>query len=639
MKFRIFFFLFFVSFLLVPKVFAADPKLTIKDSEGYSAKFISQSIPDPIILQAGEKKTVIIQFKNTGTRTWSDKGNNYLSAYTVEPKYHKSPFASKSWLATNETAKIKGTVKPGAIGELAVELTAPNQVGEYSEEFHLAAENASWVNKGYFFLKIKVTPAKSLAPTKIIPAPEATSSVDLPIKKIEAEPYNAEKLIQSRRTVSVAGGEQIKLVVSFQNTGLKEWENYSIIAPDTGALAGDEKLANFSDESWKSKRVVLQKKESVKPQQSIRETFYFRAPKNKGDYTARFVLAADGNPISDAVSEVTLSVTENAPLHYKEPKLQNDEIAPLDIYKIKEEPYARVAVFKLEKPEKDKVVFLSSESDYDVFVGEEKIYTLPKGEKGNLSYKNGTYFFKSNAQNFESESPLRFIPVSDPHAVFSIPNLVRDIEWHKGINFDSYRGRMEYRVTDDKKSAYVINETLLEDYVAGVAETSNGTPYEFIKAQQTAARNYAYYIISSGEKYKNGHFDLVAHTGDQLFLGYKSEALRPRVVQATKDTRGSVITYDIDNDVSTPNVVVITPYFGNSNGKTRSWKDVWGGTDKPWLVSVPAEYDKRDKKKIYGHGVGMSQRDAMIRADEEKLDYKQLLKYYYTGVSIEKLYP
>ena len=40
----------------------------------------------------------------------------------------------------------------------------------------------------------------------------------------------------------------------------------------------------------------------------------------------------------------------------------------------------------------------------------------------------------------------------------------------------------------------------------------------------------------------------------------------------------------------------------------------------------------------YGHGVGMSQMDASNRAKNEGLDFVDLLKYYYTGVELEKLY-
>ena len=629
MKLRIFSLVFLFSLFLAAPVLAADPHLTIKDPDAYSAKFISQSIADPITMEAGSSKTVTVKFRNTGSATWSDKGNHYLSAYTVEPKYRASPFAGKGWLEKNQSAKIKGTVKPGAMGELSIVLTAPTKIGDYREEFALAAENASWVNKGYFFFKIKVVPAKKVSAGVKMVEPIPASVVP---KVIEVEPYDAERVLQSKKNIDVQGGDQVKLVLSFKNTGAKKWKQYSLLAPELGGnLAGDEVQGSFSDESWASRRVVLEKQKIVSPNESIKETFYFRAPKEKGEYIARFVLQADGNTIPDAVAELQVDVTKNAPLHYKEPKLKSDDIAPLSLYLLKEEPYIRVGVFKLEKPEKDTVNFVSNESDYDVISAESTLYTIPKGQKVELSYKGAVYHMKAGKKTFDSSVPLRFIPKDNVHAVFSLPNLERTIEWHKGLNFDAYRGRMEYRITDDRKYAYVINEALLDDYVQGIAETSNGTAYEFIKAQQTAARNYAYYIMSSSEKYKNGHFDVVAHTGDQLYLGYKSEALRPRVVQATKDTRGAVITYN--------HAVVITPYFGNSDGKTRTWTDVWGGSQKPWLVSVSADYDKRDKKKMYGHGVGMSQRDAMIRADEEKLDYKQLLKYYYTGVSIEKLFP
>jgi len=41
---------------------------------------------------------------------------------------------------------------------------------------------------------------------------------------------------------------------------------------------------------------------------------------------------------------------------------------------------------------------------------------------------------------------------------------------------------------------------------------------------------------------------------------------------------------------------------------------------------------------MFGHGVGMSQRDAAIRADEEGLNFVELLQYYYTNTVIEKVF-
>lgn len=635
--------LFFGLFSFSMSVKAADPKLTIRDAASYSAQYVSQSIPDPITIEAGSTKTVVIKFKNTGTATWNEKGTHYISAYTVEPKYRTSVFATKTWLSKTQAAKVKGQVKPGGMGELSIEFKAPSDVGEYTEEFHLAAENASWMNKGYFFLKFKVVPAK-IVPSVSEKSPAVTpsaSNVDPKPPVVVVEPYDAKKILQSKKNIEVFGGEQVKLIVSFENTGEKTWKSYSLLAPTLSHLAAASKEANFGDESWESKRIVLKKNKAVAPKQIIRETFYFRAPKDKGTYSVNFVLQADGKILSDTIAQVNVDVTSNAPKHYREPKLLSDDITPVELFRLTDEPRIRVGLWKLEKPEKNRAEFISNDADYDLYDGEggEKLYTLPKGEIATLSYKSGVYLFESEKQKFEGTKYFRLVPVENPEAVFEVMNQERTIDWHKGMNFNAYRGVLEYRLTDDGKFMYIINDLLLEDYIYGIAETSNGTDYEYIKALQTAARTYAYYITATTDKYPNGNFDVVAHTGDQLYLGYRNEALRPNVVKATNDTRGEVITYDIDDNSATPNAVVITPYFGNSDGMTRTWSKVWGGTDKPWLQPVKAIYDKRDKKKMYGHGVGMSQRDAMIKANEEDLDYKQLLQYYYTGVEIEKLYP
>src|SRR3989339_702402 len=114
-------------------------------------------------------------------------------------------------------------------------------------------------------------------------------------------------------------------------------------------------------------------------------------------------------------------------------------------------------------------------------------------------------------------------------------------------------------------------------------------------------------------KCKYGIFDVLPSTVDQLFLGAKIEQERPNLLAATKETNGYLVTYDTDANLGTPTVAVSTPYFSNSDGMTRSSKQVWGGSEKPWLVPVEATYDRRDGKKMYGHGVGMSNRDAILR--------------------------
>jgi SpoIID/LytB domain protein len=182
---------------------------------------------------------------------------------------------------------------------------------------------------------------------------------------------------------------------------------------------------------------------------------------------------------------------------------------------------------------------------------------------------------------------------------------------------------------DQNQSLYGINELSFEDYMAGMGENSNAAPIEYLKSQAVAQRTYAYFTQQNTGKHDTRNFDVVATTGDQLYLGANNEPLMSNFLNAVAATRGVMVTYN--------NEVVITPYFGNSDGRTRSWSEVWGG-NKPWLVSVPATYDARDGKKLFGHGVGMSQRDAAYRADEEGVDWVTLLKYYYTGTEVHKIY-
>jgi peptidoglycan hydrolase-like amidase len=47
-------------------------------------------------------------------------------------------------------------------------------------------------------------------------------------------------------------------------------------------------------------------------------------------------------------------------------------------------------------------------------------------------------------------------------------------------------------------------------------------------------------------------------------------------------------------------------------------------------------YDKG--KTMWGHGVGISGSDALARAGKDGWLYDQILKYYYTGVEVEKIY-
>lgn len=282
------------------------------------------------------------------------------------------------------------------------------------------------------------------------------------------------------------------------------------------------------------------------------------------------------------------------------------------------EPVIRVGLYKT-----NEAVKFVSDFSYEVWSGDKLRAVIAAGVTTTLSYKNGIYTLKSNNLEFGLSDYLRLIP-QDQSNFFSLVNYSRPVKGRGKINFNAYRGTLEFRYSPKSKQSYIINELPLDSYVAGVAETHDSAPVEYIKALMVAARSYAYSHIGKTPPTEKRMFDVYATTVDQIYLGYNSELFMPRATQAAADTAGQMVTYK-GNPVN-------TPYFSHSNGNTRNWKT----KDRPWLKSVVAKYDKG--KKMLGHGIGMSNNDAIKRAQKDGWTYNQILEYYYTSTTVEKIF-
>lgn len=282
------------------------------------------------------------------------------------------------------------------------------------------------------------------------------------------------------------------------------------------------------------------------------------------------------------------------------------------------EPTIRVGLYKTKEPVK-----FTSEYIYEAWINGEFVGALLAQDKVVLNYKKGIYSLVSDSLNVTSSKYIRLVP-EDSQAFFTLTNYNRTVAGRKKVNFNSYRGTLEYRFSPKSVQPYVINELPLDFYVLGVAETYNTAPTEYIKALAVAARSYAYALTSKLPPTDKRMFDVYPTTVDQIYLGYNSELFMPLATQAAADTAGEMVTYN-----GNP---VITPYFSHSSGATRNWK----GKDRPWLKSVKAVYDKG--KKMLGHGVGMSNNDAMKRAQKDGWTYDQILEYYYSSTTVEKIF-
>jgi len=603
----------------VEQVHAAHGGVEVKvRDEGYSARYVGQSIPDPIVLKQGETKTVNFRFRNTGTHTWDAGSPRYISGYTMAPRYHASAFQGANWLDIRQTAKISGTVAPGQTGTLPLQITAKagHPPGEYTEHFYLAADGYSWVKGGLFYVKIKVVPSETaevLPPTT--PPPTETPAMG---------GVRGEQVGLSRETASVRGGEAIKIVTLYENTGSKSWNGYQLV-PEGGGTA-------FVDESWDASSRIVRKSSSIAPGSFIRETFIIRAPAKKGTYTFRAVLKTNDVTIVEPIV-VRVEVTANAPSSYTPPVDNNsgngDSTKPQPIIpatpQLAEEPSVRVGLLPTTGKPLESVFFLSRDDDYRVFNGSTEVGILEEGNTAEMSYAQGTYSFIGGSVAFRTNERIRLEPVNNEEAVFEMPGFIREVRWVGASTYNAYVGVFELQVGKNDGKLYVINETPMEHYVAGITETGDLAPEEFMKANLVAARTYAH--INRG---KYPYFDVLGSTYDQLYLGHRAAEIRPHTVDATEDTRGMMVVYG-----GSP---VFTPYFGHSDGSTKKVSEVWGGSDQPWLQPVKTEYDDRDYDDMFGHGVGMSQHDASERAKAEGLNYVEILQYYYTGIEVEQMY-
>ena len=288
-------------------------------------------------------------------------------------------------------------------------------------------------------------------------------------------------------------------------------------------------------------------------------------------------------------------------------------------------PLVRIGLYNTTDP-----IVITSNANYQIKDQNKAVLAnVPSNIQSSVTFNfsTRTYALSVNGTNLSTSSYIRFEGVN-PGSVFEIVSLNQRPAWNQSLNDNKFSNVLEVRYSPNTGRLWVINELEMENYLKGLAETSNSSPMEYQKALITAARTYAMYHYNQGTKHAAEYFTLDA-TYDQVYRGYNSQSRMSQLANAVEQTKGQVVTYN--------GQVVVTPYFSYSDGRTRSYQEVWGGSFKPWLVSVkePAGYDKTI---MYGHGVGLSARGAILLAVNFNYTFDQILKYYYTGIELKKIY-
>lgn len=570
---------------------------------GLAALQVSVTGNGTITMQPDEVKDIAVTLQNIGSTTWHNDGAGYISLYTYEPKYRHSVFDPGTWLGPTQVKRIReATVAPNGTATLAFQLHAPTTEGTYTEVFQVASESTAWVDGGKITLTIKVAKA---APVAVV----ADNDPGL----VSDDGLAAVLTMKSANRIKVVAGKAVLLTAGFQNTGTATWTSYALRTPDVGLAATSS--ADFSHPSWSGSQLAYAQT-TVTPGQTAYLTFAITAPKTNGTHTARFQLAANDVSVDDAYFEIPVEVTGGAAEAVDAPKT-------VDTTNFIDEPIIRVGVLIVDEETDNKVVITSDDSAFTLRdTNGNLLAELAEGDSVTAAYVDGHYVFDRGNGDEVSTYGLRFIPTKE-NAVMKISNFDRTVTRGSANPDNTFRNILELRYNDSKERAWVINELPMEYYLKGLAETSNVSHMEFQKALITAARTYGFYHWSHATKHAKEYFHVDAYA-DQVYKGYGQELRTPRLSQAVDDTRGQIVTYAGD--------IAITPYFSRSDGHTRDWSEVWGGS-VPWAKSVAVPCD--EGKVLWGHGVGMSASGALCMANDGKL-WDEIIKYFYTGVDIEQ---
>lgn len=467
-------------------------------------------------------------------------------------------------------------------------------------------------------------------------------------------PWQGELVSLSHRQVNIKEGAAITMAVKYKNTGTKPWRHSGSNFLSINVAEPYYHASKLRHNFWYSPDQPAKLLEDVvMPGEVGTFRFALQAPLTPGVYKEYFELAAENlRWLKTTRINITLAVGRDnflivapviPPLDLEnkiiseDASVLNEQLSLVDDLSIASttpvlmkgedlhinEPLIRVGLYKTTEP-----VLISANGSY--FIKDEFgniVKELEDGSRSVITFDSYSNNFMVTASQFTAVMPWAVVSPKSTSTIFTIINYDNHPKWNVSWNDNHYRGNLEVRYGEKSASPWVINELLMEDYIRGIKETSEASPIEYQKAIAVAARTYALWQLADGTKHAGNNFTVDA-VFDQVYRGYNAELQVPKFSAAVNETEGLVVTYN--------NELALTPYFAQSDGRTRSYKEVWFGSVKPWLVSVPDPTNAG--LQMWGHGVGMSARGALIMASRQNKTFTNILKYYYTGVEVERWY-
>jgi hypothetical protein len=579
-------------------------------------------------VKKGEQATVILTYTNTGKNTWYKTGVKDFVALSLVGKT-SSPIGGAAWRSPDQPALIADNgVKPGKKTTVKF-VVYGKEVGTYSETLRLSAENVAWMRTAETALTVKVvagsTASAPTAPAQIAPGAPVTSGMA------------ATLLLRSAKDLTLKGSERVQFTLGFKNSGTTRWLSRSLVLAGMVPATNGDVNASIYDSTWKSPAEPVHVDTVTNPGEIGFLDFWLKAPARKGNYRVSLSLQADGQAVDGGIIDIPITVTADGEILNTPPPVipttpgtppsslvvGSDGIAQSPKFQATE-PIIRVGIFTTT----DDQMIITAPGPFRVQQKGNAICAFTSGQQVTVRFDRANKVYKATGPGCTTQSSeyYQIQRTDDPLAPLTMADFTRPVSWLPGANDNTFRSILELRWSPKTDAVWAINELPIEMYLRGIAETSDVSPMEYQKALLTGARTYAMYHWVRGTKHAAEYFHVDAKY-DQVYRGYGAEARSPKIVQAITETRGQIVTYNQE--------LAITPYYSRSDGRTRNWNEVWGGSGFPWLVSVPVPQDIG--RTLWGHGVGLSASGALGMAKEGSL-YRDILKHFYQGTDVMKYY-
>ena len=439
-------------------------------------------------------------------------------------------------------------------------------------------------------------------------------------------------------TINIKPGDSITITLKYQNLGNTAWDTKSVY------LKSSTTAFKYIHKSWPDAYVPARMKETtVAPQGFGTFSLVVQAPKNFGLQSGEFMLVANNvvipggeiainlNVVADPSAVVTPLATNTsasepiAKMNYCGLKLniasvtdQLDNVTCAEKFSLSEKgPDVKVGIFYT-----DKSISIKNSAAWQIYDESDMLLaSVPPETEITIFYSKtkSEYAFDFIDHTVHSAKYLRLRNFNN--GVFAITNFKDIPSWNKSLNYNQFIGTLEIKYNNAKDRVWVVETLPLEDYLKGMKETSDSDNFEYLKAMTVAARTYALYNVNKLYN-SDSFFDLYSTDNDQVYKGYASTRYMPNLSRAVEETKGIIASYD--------NQVIVAYYSARSGGQTVNYKNV------PYLRSVATPYSAPYGK--WGHGIGIDAWDAKARAEKEGASFDQILKYYYQGIKLEKIY-